>query len=262
MNPKHACRACGAETEPRFEGVVLGRIPVVYHGCPACGTLQLPAPTWLDEAYAKVWDPDPDTGRAVRSLAVLRLLRRMRRSGVWRGKRKCLDVGAGNGLLVNLLREDGCEAWGEEPYSQPLMAEPFIAPVASPGPYRIVTAIEVLEHTEDPVAFVRAQAARLDARGVLVIGTELYDPARVRDPAAWHYLAAEWGQHITFPTPDGLRRIARAAGLTWWATFSWADVPCLHLLGAQPPPPHRRAHLALRQRVGERVWQRARIGAG
>jgi len=233
--PQPACRACGEGLRPAFSGTVLGDIAVTYHRCLACDSLQLPAPHWLERAYGQQVSPDPDTSRLMRSQAVHRVVRRLRALRLLPSKHRSLDEGAGLGLLVRLLLDEGCESWGHDPYATPIVAEPFILPEWPGGSFQLITATEVIEHTEDPKAFLQGLAARLDPRGILLLTTELFDPIRIPAPETWPYLAQDYGQHITFLSAEGLRAVAAHAGLDWWASLDFAGCPCIHLLSRERP---------------------------
>ena len=249
------CRACGGRAEPLFNGQVLGRIAVSYHRCVTCMTLQLPSPHWLDEAYRLSPHPDPDSGRLMRAQIVHRVIRRLRAQRLLATPLRVLDEGAGLGLLVRLLRDEGIEAWGHDPYATAVMAEEFIVSQWPEGRFGLVCATEVIEHTEDPRAFVSGLAVRLQADGVLLLTTELYPAQEMPEVSRWPYLAQEHGQHITFLSAAGLRAVATQAGLDWWTSLEFAGSRCIHLLGKRTPSRWALRRLGWRHARGEARWR-------
>jgi len=255
-----SCRACRGSLRAAFPGTILGNIEVEYLVCSSCGTLQLADPHWLDRAYEHTWNPDPDTGRIMRSQAVHRVIRRLRSLRLLPRRHRSLDHGSGLGILVRLLRDEGKEAWGFDPYSKPCFAEDFILPKLPEGPFDLITAAEVIEHTMNPQAFLTDIRNRLGPNGILLLTTELYEPRRIPDPTHWHYLAQDYGQHITFLSGEGLRRLADAVNVHWFASLSFVGVACIHLLSPRQPIPWKVWRLKLRHYLGEsRFGNDARI---
>ena len=228
--PMEPCRICGGGLRPAFEGIVLDTVPVQYARCTECDSLLLPSPTWLEEAYARRIVPDPDFGALNRTLFIHRCLRRLRSRtiGLLPKRSRTLDVGTGRGLLLRLLLDNGHDAWGFDPYPQSIFAEDRIQTSLPDGPFAAITAIEVIEHTLDPVDFLKSLRTRLAPDGFLALSTELYDSA-VHGPD-WAYLAPQHGQHITLFSGRGLQRAAHAAGLEWIHSLDWDGKPFFHLL--------------------------------
>ncbi|NTW86989.1 MAG: class I SAM-dependent methyltransferase [Holophagaceae bacterium] len=224
------CRICGGALEPAFEGRVLDRIPVTYTRCAHCASLLLLSPTWLEESYSRTWTPDPDFGSLLRSQFVHRCLRRLRARPIriLSKRSRTLDVGAGRGLLLRMLLDDGHDAWGFDPYPQSIFAEDRISETLPDTRFAVITAIEVLEHTLDPVPFLRRLRDRLAPDGFLAISTELYD-AGLHGPN-WAYLAPTHGQHVTIFSRKGLEFAAQAADLNWVHSFDWRHQAFLHIL--------------------------------
>jgi hypothetical protein len=252
LNPNTThCRACQGSLSRAFDAVVLGDVPVTYHRCDRCGSLMLLDPYWLPRSYATVFNPDPDHGRMRRTLFVHRFLRRLRASGVLPRSYSSLDYGSGFGILVRLLRDRGADAWGYDRYATPIFAEPFCQRELPDREFDLVTSIEVIEHTENPVEVLTLPRERLKDDGVLVVSTEFVDGQS--DLAAWHYLALEHGQHVTMFSRVGLRAAAHASGLEWVRSFVFNRVPFLHVFvrTGHRPGALKLIRLAIQQVVGE-----------
>ncbi|MDP1832480.1 MAG: class I SAM-dependent methyltransferase [Geothrix sp.] len=239
---------------PSFEGKVLGHIAVNYHRCETCASLILPSPHWLEEAYSKTIIPDPDQGSLNRSMFVHRCIRRLRATRVRLLPRqfRSLDVGCGKGLLLRLLLDEGMDAWAYDPYPKSIYAEDrILSEFPSGGGFDLVTLIEVLEHTLDPVDTLARFRTSLAPSGLILASTELFDESI--HGKNWHYLAPEHGQHITLFSRQGLQIACDKAGLDWLETLSWGKVPFLHILAPKGTPisPWAAWLLKRRHRLGE-----------
>lgn len=223
-----ACRICGGELRQAFPGTVLGEVEVLYGICQSCHSLILPAPHWLDRAYGTHYSPDPDTGVLYRSGFLLRCIKRMKALGFLPKHFRSLDYGAGKGVLLRLLLDDGQDAWGYDAYPRPAFAEERVLQEIPAGPFELVTAIEVIEHTLDPVPTLKRMKNLLASNGVLALSTEFFDEAR--HGPGWHYLAPEHGQHITIFSSQGLRMASEQAGLRWIGSLPLNKQDFLHLL--------------------------------
>ena len=103
-----------------------------------------------------------------------------------------VDLGAGPGALSARLRDLGLEATAVDinssgykadlPFVQVDLNEQDFASHLGPGTFGLVTAVEVLEHVESPINFLRNIARLLKPDGVAIITTPNVDsvPARVK----------------------------------------------------------------------------------
>ena len=133
-----------------------------------------------------------------------------------------LDVGAGNGEFLRLMRELGWQAVGIEP-------DPSAARIAAsigleviccsvedallePCAYDAVTLHHVLEHLCEPKTTLQKLARSLKPGGVLVS----ISPNPVGVMAHWFHHAwrgLEPPRHLVLPSPDGYRRLFESLGL-------------------------------------------------
>jgi hypothetical protein len=132
-----------------------------------------------------------------------------------------------------------------------VFAEAYITKNTPDDMFDLVCAAEVIEHTTNPVEFLRGLAKKLNDNGFLLVSTELFDIGSIGNPSQWRYLAADYGQHITFLSPAGLRLAAGSAGLNWWGSFSFVGLKCIHLLSPLPISPFSFRLLDFRHRAGE-----------
>ncbi len=105
---------------------------------------------------------------------------------------RAADLGAGPGAMAARLRALGCEvtavdrnANGYEsdlPHVSLDFDQPNFAAELGPGSFDVVTAIEVIEHVESPIGFLRNLGRLLAPGGVAVVTTPNVDslPARIK----------------------------------------------------------------------------------
>jgi SAM-dependent methyltransferase len=246
-NPDHepspACRICAAETES--VGIVHGRYSRRDYRlarCPTCGYAFVVDP-WLD--FAEIYDHRYYAGQGADPMVDYRFEldhpERTIRAYEWKGiamivaelagghdpvgrgegssprsAGRWLDYGCGNGGLVRYLRSHGAEAFGFEEGSIateigrrgiPLLSADAL--LAQTGSFDVVTAIEVLEHTLDPVAELRKMRDLLRPGGLLFLTTGNAQPHADR-LTRWKYVLPEI--HISFFEPQTLERALAAAG--------------------------------------------------
>jgi SAM-dependent methyltransferase len=128
-----------------------------------------------------------------------------------------LDFGCGTGGLVRYLRERRvAEAFGfdKSPITEqvkrqgiPVLGDEEL--LAQAGSFDVVSAIEVLEHTLDPVAELRKMRDLLSPGGLLVYTTGNAEPYAHR-LASWRYMIPD--VHISFFEPRTLERALASAG--------------------------------------------------
>jgi SAM-dependent methyltransferase len=227
------CRICSApgrsvgEVEGRYAG---RRFQLAQ--CPSCGYGWVVDP-WLD--YAKIYDDryyagegaDPlvdyhfelehpaETVRVYEWDGIARIVADLRGAdavGAW------LDFGCGNGGLVRHLRDrKRVDATGFEEGSIAAEARALGIPIIErdelagrEGSFDVITAIEVLEHTADPMAELSQIRRLLKPGGLLFLTTGNAEPY-AKNLTKWKYVIPEI--HISFFEPRTLETAMRAAGL-------------------------------------------------
>jgi hypothetical protein len=196
--------------ESCFTAKVLSKYQAHYEVCKNCGFLRAHEPYWLDEAYSCAIAV-ADTGLVMRNIALGYKL-----AGVlyWivgeRGEGRYLDIAGGYGMLTRLMRDLGFDFYWADKHCNNLLAAGFEYSQAH-GACRAVTAIEVMEHLTDPVAFIEETLAFSGAQ-TLLFTTELYEgPPPL--PEAWWYYAFSTGQHIGFFKRKTLEILSARLGL-------------------------------------------------
>jgi 2-polyprenyl-3-methyl-5-hydroxy-6-metoxy-1,4-benzoquinol methylase len=185
--------------------------------CASCGFIQC---TDLEDVigyYEDLEDTEYEDGRKERLLQERKVI-----AGILKmdpGK-KLLDVGAGSGMLVEEAIRAGFQAEGIEPskYLQKI-AEGHGLPVHlgtfphenTPGPYDVITFIDVLEHVTNPLELLTELRNALKDTGILVLVTpdvRSFMP-RLLGYRWWHYRVA----HIGYFNKKTLAMLADRAGL-------------------------------------------------
>ena len=199
------CPLCLGPLSWFADGVLLDHVPVRYFRCDSCGSVVLPDPTWLDEAYSHAISP-LDVGLLERCVQMANITTAVVvAQGLRRGK--FLDFAGGYGTLTRLMRDRGLDFRHNDPLCQNLFAQGFEAEVGERQD--MVTAYEVLEHLSDPATTLAAAAQSTDL--LLVTTRVLPDP--VPKLGTWDYYAEESGQHVTFYTVAGLRALGERLGM-------------------------------------------------
>jgi 2-polyprenyl-3-methyl-5-hydroxy-6-metoxy-1,4-benzoquinol methylase len=138
--------------------------------------------------------------------------------------RQVLDFGAGSGLFASALRALGATVVCVEPdpearqqlATRGLPAYSTLEALRADLPavrFDVVTAIEVVEHLEDPLRHLRAVRERLTPGGILFLTTPNFDSLRAR------LQRSRWAQycnptHLFFFTQQSLERVVLAAGFS------------------------------------------------
>jgi SAM-dependent methyltransferase len=238
------CPVCGTGAlQTKFSHVVLGQHKADYCACTECGSLIVPEVDWLADAYASQ-RVDTDTGAAQRSIICSLFIRAMHCVGLAAKGGRVLDFGAGNGLLVRLLRDQGFDAWGVDKHAAMAVARNWRLETMrgeEAGQANMITAIEVFEHLVDPHAVLQSMVSALADDGMVLLRTTLYDGSRHDEN--WYYLELSSGQHITLFSREGIRKLAERCGLR--ATFLPFGFHLLRPASCKPTGGFRRGCLFL-----------------
>lgn len=206
-----SCPICGSRLTEAFRAAVLHRYTASFDYCADCGLVRARDPYWLAEAYADAISLT-DTGLLVRNRSAARQLTALCAFLGGDAEEKYLDFAGGYGVLTRMMRDNGFDFYWSDKYCTNLLASGFEYDDQL-GPCRAVTAFEVMEHVEDPRAFV-GEALAAGQADTLVFTTELYAGAPPR-PEDWWYYSLETGQHISFYRRDTLHRLAAMLGMNF-----------------------------------------------
>ena len=206
--------------------------PVTYHRCPACALLfSGDFDAWTQAEFrehiynANYADADPDYAevRPAVSAALIGSLFGPACRGM-----EVLDYGGGEGALAaRLARDHGMAATTYDPFNPAC----DVLPARS---YPLVTCFEVLEHSPDPRATIRAIAGLVQPDGVVVFSTLLQPSDMAKHGVAWWYVAPRNG-HVTIFSAQSLTAL--------WAEFGFQVISHsdnLHMAARIMPPVAKR----------------------
>jgi hypothetical protein len=242
------CKICGEAAQTLFAAKILGRHDVDFRRCVSCGFIQTDEPYWLDEAYSSAI-LDIDLGpvdRAMRAAPLIEgiVLSHFDPSGPF------IDFGGGYGVLARLMRDKGFDFYWHDRYCENLFAKQFRAQEGKQ--YELLTAFEVFEHLPDPIAEIERMLAYAPN---ILFSTQLVPPG-VKTADDWWYFAPRYGQHVSFFTPEALRRIGERFRL-----HVASDGFDTHLLSRKPVS-DRALRFFTRRRLPQalaRKWLRRRL---
>ena len=234
MQPlKQRCRVCGGDSE--FAGRKFGKFSSRWYElrhCAAC-RFSFVADPWTDfsliysEDYYRGKGVDPSVDYEFELMHPDETIRVYEWAGLFRvisglvsvdQETRWLDFGCGNGGLVRHVREQvACDIVGFEEGHIAERAKAAGLPLISneqleksAGYFDVITAVEVLEHTVDPVETIRTIGRLLKPGGLFFLTTGNARPFRGR-LAQWSYVVPEI--HISFFEPETLARVMKKAGL-------------------------------------------------
>jgi SAM-dependent methyltransferase len=224
------CPICGLPTSPAGQkrGRRTGR-DFSLQRCGGCGFAFVVDP-WTE--YSRIYDDDYFNGRgsdpwidyAFEFANPADTIRRYEWKGIELAVKAMnsapaawLDFGSGNGGLVRYLRDHGYnQARGFDTGSWPDKARAAGIPIldedglaARAGSFDVVTAIEVIEHTVDPLSALRSMRAMLKPGGLLFLTTGNVSTAPA-DLCRWRYVEPE--VHVSFFTPRALALAMKSCG--------------------------------------------------
>jgi SAM-dependent methyltransferase len=168
--PPARCRICLQASATTDSVVVPGATLDVQHErftvyrCSHCGTLNALEPVDYDRVYRQYPIQRQQYDLLSRVMFAKRL-RILKRAGLQPGH-SVLDYGCGSGHFVRYLLEQGYRCAGFDPYN-PRHDDPVVLQ----QPFDLVTSQDVIEHVDDPAAFLASLMALVAPGGRLVIGT-------------------------------------------------------------------------------------------
>jgi hypothetical protein len=247
------CKICGSIAHHAFSASVLGKYVSDFQQCAACGFLFAKDPHWLDEAYANAI-ATADTGLVGRNAMIAEKVASLL---YWatpsHGRGRYLDAAGGYGMLTRLMRDSGFDYYWSDQYCHNLLAGQFDYD-SSLGPCDAVSAIEVLEHLVDPVAFID-DTLKVAGSDTLIFTTDLYEGV-VPKPDEWWYYTFATGQHIGFFKRQTLETIGTRLDLKFCSANG------VHVLSRKSLEP-RLLNWATGRRVAQigAPWIRRRLGS-
>ena len=205
------CRICELQTNFIFKNRLLNKYSVSYFRCDNCELIQTEKPYWLSEAYSDAI-ADSDTGLVRRNFSMATRIAALLMF-CFRPREKYLDIAGGYGMLTRLLRDYGFNYYWEDPFCKNIFAKGYSAEEGGNNFYAL-TAIEVLEHLDDPVQFIEENLLRYNSKAI-IFTTELYE-GNVPELEWWYYSFGT-GQHISFYSKKTFEEIAKILKLNFYS---------------------------------------------
>lgn len=184
-----ACPVCGGSDLHTVDSAPDAYIPLlVLQQCAECGIVLLNprltrASMLVVEEASTVYDLAPDAAEEWITGTLIPRARYLASFGRSQGRR-WLDIGCNRGLLLEAARRLGWDPVGVEIAGAAAQAArqqygltvyAGLDEIDGVQPFDVITAWHVLEHTTDPVGFLRAAAARLAPGGVLALQVPAYE---------------------------------------------------------------------------------------
>ncbi len=205
------CKICNNPANIIFTKKVLHKYDVQYHQCGTCYFIQTDDPFWLDEAYNSAINSS-DIGLISRNLVFTEEVTMLFRLSGFDANKKYLDYGAGYGMFVRMMRDNGYNFYWSDDYCDNMYTRKFIAnelPV-NEQKFEIVTEFEVFEHLPDPIKEIEKI---LNCSDSILFSTELTKGNNTEEINNWWYIAPEHGQHVAFYNKKTLQYLANKFGL-------------------------------------------------
>ena len=204
--------------------------------CVSCGFIQCADLDEVVKYYVDLEDTEYENTRRERKLQEERLVRYFKR---YKDTGTLLDIGAGNGIMVEIATESGYHAEGIEPskwlqkkaQNLGLLVHQGIFPhPKTPGPYDVITLVDVIEHVTEPGSLLCDIKNALAHNGIFVLVTPDVNSyvAKILGFKWWHYRIA----HIGYFNKKNLTQLLVASGFeitnitrpSWYFTLKYLGV--------------------------------------
>jgi len=201
------CKICSGHSREFATGKVMSKYDIRYYRCDLCGFIQTEEPYWLQEAYCKPINQS-DTGLLSRNIYLSKVTRNVLEGFHFSPTAKFLDYGGGYGILVRLMRDYRKNFYWWDPSCENLFAQGYEHREIIEGPYELLTAFEVLEHSVDPIKDME----KMFALAPNVLLTTECIPEHCPKPGQWWYYGMDHGQHISLFSRKSLEILAHRMG--------------------------------------------------
>jgi 2-polyprenyl-3-methyl-5-hydroxy-6-metoxy-1,4-benzoquinol methylase len=204
--------------------------------CQSCRFIQCNELDQVVEFYEDLEDQGYEDTRKERKLQEKRLVSFL---GKFKKNGKLLDIGAGSGIMVEAALESGYKATGIEPSkwlqqqavrrNLPVLQGVFPHSEA-PGPYDIITLVDVIEHITHPGILLNEIRKALGNYGIFILVTPDVNSiaARIFRFKWWHYRIA----HIGYFNRKNLAMLLKKQGFeiismtrpSWYFTLRYLGI--------------------------------------
>jgi 2-polyprenyl-3-methyl-5-hydroxy-6-metoxy-1,4-benzoquinol methylase len=190
-----------------FYSFGLAGIPVIYYRCQRCGFIFTDFfDTWSGKDFVQfiynndylLVDGEYERQRPERAAAELsEALSGLEGAHI-------LDYGSGAGHFAEAMRARG--------FSSVTNYDPFSAPERPRGKFQIITCLETIEHSVDPLATMEDMRGLLAEDGAIILGQSVQPADINKIRANWWYIAPRNG-HVSFFAENTFVEIADRLGL-------------------------------------------------
>lgn len=194
------CKICENTSDFFAEARILNKYKVKYFKCINCGFIQTEEPYWLEEAYSDAINHS-DIGLLKRNFDLTSPTTNVI-SKFFNSKEKFIDFGAGYGVFVRIMRDNGYDFYWQDKYCNNIYAKDFV--FIKGKKYELLTAYEVFEHLPDPVKEMKEM---LEFSDNLLFSTYII-PDNNPKPNEWWYYATDHGQHVSLYSKKSLEILA------------------------------------------------------
>jgi 2-polyprenyl-3-methyl-5-hydroxy-6-metoxy-1,4-benzoquinol methylase len=201
------CKICETLSKEYFKAKVLNKYDVQYYRCPRCSFIQTEKPFWINESYTSAIT-QLDIGLIQRNIELAKKTSLIIKFN-FNYNKIFLDFAGGYGMLTRLMRDNGFKFFRQDKYCENLFAKSFDLVNTENKIFEIVTAFEVFEHLEDPMADIDEMLNYSDS----ILFSTLLQPNYEITPEKWWYVSPEMGQHIAIYHLNTLKYIAEVKGL-------------------------------------------------
>lgn len=215
------CKICSETSDFLFESNILNKYPVSYFCCTACNFIQTEEPYWLEEANNSAIT-SLDIGLVSRNLEFSIITEQIIKDH-FNSYEKFIDYGGGYGLFVRLMRDKGFDFYRQDYFCENIFAKHFdITDINGEQKFELLTAFEVFEHLNDPLAEIKKMFSYSDS---ILFSTILQPSENISSPDQWWYFIPETGQHISLYSLASLEIVAQKNNC-----FLYTNKHNLHLL--------------------------------
>ncbi len=193
------CKICGKKSGFFSEASILNKYTVSYFRCEGCGFIQTEEPYWLEESYSEAINYS-DIGLLKRNMDLINPTKNVINFFFKEGT-KFIDYGAGYGVFVRIMRDNGYNFFWSDKYCENIYAKDFYAEEKK---YDLLTAYEVFEHLVNPADELENMLKYSDN----ILFTTYLIPKSIPKPQEWWYYALDHGQHISLYSIESLKYLA------------------------------------------------------
>jgi hypothetical protein len=194
----------GGASSHLFNATILSKHTIGFFQCQETGFIQTEKPHWLSEAYADAITK-LDLGLVQRNIELSETVAPILNK-FFNPSAAFLDYAGGYGLFTRLMRNKGFNFYHTDKFCANIFAEGHdLSSENTKPPFELVTAFEVFEHLENPMADIEEI---LQHAPNLLFSTVIV-PSPIPAANEWWYYSLETGQHIAFYTISSLEFIAK-----------------------------------------------------